>query len=231
MIKSLSQKEKGFTLIEMIVSLGVFSIVITIAVGALLVIISTNKQLQAEQNVMSNLAFAMDSMTREIRTGYSYYCESRPNDNAGPKKIFKESGSGYTDHDNLGTTTVQDCPGGRIDVNHKLQGVSFMESGDSITQISANRILYYYVKNLSGLPNEGKIMRRVGNNVAQSIIPSNLVITEAQFYVTGSDPQSVVSTDVEQPTVTVYIEAQEINNPTGKIYKLQTTVTQRILDI
>lgn len=230
MIKAFPQKERGFTLIEMIVSLGVFSIVITIAVGALLVIISTNKQLQAEQSVMSNLAFAMDSMTREMRTGYSYYCDSQPNDNSGSKKIFKEIGTGSTDHDNLGDTTTKHCPWGRSNINHNLQGVSFMESGDSITQTSANRILYYYVKNLSGLPNEGKIMRRVGNNVAQSIIPSNLVITEAQFYVTGSDPQSVVSTDVEQPTVTIYIEAQEISNP-GKTYQLQTTVTQRILDI
>ncbi len=226
MIKKFLQKEKGFTLIEMIVSLGVFSIVITIAVGALLVIISTNRQLQAEQSVMSNLAFAMDSMTREMRTGYSYYCESQPNDDSGSEKIFKESS---TDHDDLDTDETQDCPDGRIDSNHNLQGVSFMESGDSITG-GDNRILYYYVKNSSGEPNEGKIMRRVGNSAAQSITPSDLIITDAQFYVTGSDPQNVVSTDVEQPTITIYLEAQEKNNP-DKTYKLQTTVTQRVLDI
>ncbi len=212
----------------MIVSLGVFSIVITIAVGALLVIISTNRQLQAEQSVMSNLAFAVDSMTREIRTGYSYYCESQPTDNLGVNKIFKESGAGSADHDNLGTTKTQNCSAGRGSGDN-LQGVSFVEGGDSITG-GDNRILYYYVKNLSSLPNEGKIMRRVGNNAAQSIVPSDLVITDAQFYVTGSVPQSVISTDVEQPTVTIYIEAQEKNNP-DKTYKLQTTVTQRILDI
>lgn len=225
MIKSLPQKEKGFTLIEMIVSLGVFSIVITIAVGALLVIISTNRQLQAEQSVMSNLAFAMDSMTREMRTGYNYYCDAAEN---ATNNIFE-------DGKNLDTELnddTKDCP---VDLGNDkdYQGVAFFESGDSITNSSENRILYYYVDDEAdppNTPNKGKIMRRVGSGDAQSIIPSNLVITDAQFYVTGSDPQSVVGTDVEQPTVTIYIEAQEISNP-GKTYRLQTTVTQRILDI
>ena len=50
-------KQSGFTLIEMIVSLAVFAGVITIAVGALLVIVSTSDRLQDEHNIMVNLAF------------------------------------------------------------------------------------------------------------------------------------------------------------------------------
>ena len=62
----------GFTLIEMIVSLTLFSAVITIAVGAFLVLLAANKQLQEEQAVLTNLSFALDSMTREIITGTGY---------------------------------------------------------------------------------------------------------------------------------------------------------------
>ncbi len=235
MIKSLPQKEKGFTLIEMIVSLGVFSIVITIAVGALLVIISTNKQLQTEQSVMSNLAFAMDSMTREMRTGYSYVCASVPNitnpvtipgvGNVG--QIFKFGNNAIDDdHDTMddkvssGDATM-DCSTAS---SQKFRGVSIIESGDSITGLLYKRIMYYYDEDAK------TVMRRVGNDNAYSIVPSELLITNAKFYVTGSESLDNSGTDVEQPTVTIYLEAQEISNP-SKTYSLQTTVTQRILDI
>lgn len=223
MIKAFSQKEKGFTLIEMIVSLGVFSIVITIAVGALLVIISTNKQIQAEQSVMSNLAFAMDSMTREMRTGYSYACVSVSSLNASVGslgKVFKVTDS---DHEQMDDTDTADCS---FASSQKFRGVSIVESGDSITGSSYNRIMYYYDEDAK------TIMRRIGiSEEAQSIVPSELMITNAKFYVTGSESLDKSDTDVEQPTITIYLEAQEINNLTGKTYKLQTTVTQRILDI
>lgn len=221
---NLKQKQFGFSLIEMIVSLGVFAIVVTTAVGALLMIISANKQIQNQQSVMTNLSFALDSMTREMRTGYSYYCGSVNDTSASvsgatDRKIFDETGSGKNDHDNIGTTTVKDCSGSS---SENYRGVSFMESGDSVTG-SANRILYFYDAV------EKTIKRRVGNNRSQSIISSGLIIMNTQFIVTGSLPQEG-GTNTEQPTITIYIEAQEKNNP-SKTYNLHTTVTQRILDI
>lgn len=226
MIKSLPQKEKGFSLIEMIVSLGVFSIVVTIAVGALLVIISTNKQLQTEQSVMSNLAFAMDSMTREMRTGYSYACVSTNSLVASVGSFGKIFRSTDNDHDNMDDTVspgdaTMDCSTAS---SQKFRGVSIIESGDSITGSSYKRIMYYYDDDAK------TIMRRVGNNDAQSVVPSELFITNAKFYVTGSESLDKNGTNVEQPTITIYLEAQEINNP-SKTYQLQTSVTQRILDI
>jgi len=212
----------GFTLIEMIVSLGVFSVVVTTAVGAILVLISTNQQLQAEQSVMTNLAFALDTMTREIRTGYNYYCDSESNySSSGPNNIFDDSNN----HDDLVDTSVGDCASGRSPSNHQLQGISFYEGGDSITSISGGRrILYFYDATAK------TIMRRVGNDDAQAIVSSGLVVQNAEFFVTGSTPLSAGS-NIEQPTVTIYIEAQDVDDPTAKSYYLQTTVTQRTLDL
>ncbi len=211
----------GFTLIEMIVSLGVFSVVVTTAVGAILVLIATNQQLQAEQSVMTNLAFALDTMTREIRTGYNYYCDSEPNySSSGPNNIFDDTNN----HDDLVGTTVGDCSAGGPS-NHQLQGISFYEGGDSITSSSGGRrILYFYDATAK------TIMRRVGNDDAQSIVSSGLVVQNAEFFVTGSSPLSSGS-NIEQPTVTIYIEAQDVDDPTAKSYYLQTTVTQRTLDL
>lgn len=221
MLNKLENTRLGFSLIEMIVSLGVFSIVVTTSVGAFLMLVATNQRLQGEQSVMTNLAFALDTMTREIRTGYNYYCDSAPNKSSGgPNNIFDDSNN----PESIIADNVLDCPSGRPS-SFRLQGLSFYEGGDSITGGSGGRrILYFYDE-------EGQsIMRRVGDGDAQPVVSSGLFIRNAEFYVTGSDSLSSAA-DVEQPTVTIYIEAQEKNDPSAKIYYLQTTVTQRILDL
>jgi len=216
--------QQGFTLIEMIVSVAIFSIVATITVGALLVLIATNQQLQTEQSIMTNLSFALDSMTREIRTGTNYYCASRPNysPNAATQAIFNPT----SDHEGLGVNNL-DCPGGNSS-NNSLQGVSIIESGNSITTDSGEtRILYFYDSgDYSGGSEVGRIMRRVGNGTPESIVSSGLDIVNAEFFVTGS-----TRGDNDQPTVTIVIEARDIDDASGKTYEMQTTVVQRALDI
>ncbi len=218
-----SQLQRGFTLIEMIVSLALFSIVITISVGALLVLIATNQQLQSEQSVMTNLSFALDSMTREIRTGYNYHCDSRPNLGAGPAStIFKDpEGLGTVS----GTTLTADCSNGRTG-GVDFHGISFFEGGESITGGAARRITYYHDAST------GMIMRAVGDAAAESIVSTGIFINSAEFFVTGSRPLSAGGgSSRDQAAVTIFIEATESDDPTGKPYYLQTTITQRTLDI
>jgi prepilin-type N-terminal cleavage/methylation domain-containing protein len=190
--------QQGFTLIEMIVSLALFSVVITISVGALLALIASNQQLQDEQSVMTNLSFAVDSMTREIRTGTSYYCV--PTVLSVPVNVDSLSGENDCDSSSGGT------------------GVAFVEAGNSITSGAGDRILYYF--------DENKIFRKIGNNAAQSVVSSGIYIEEAVFYVSDSAPLP----DDEQPAVTIFIKARESNGG-SKSYEIQTTITQRTLDI
>lgn len=69
--KIISKKsEAGFTLIEMIVSVGLFSIVMVIMLGAVLTIVDVNRKSQTLTTVMNNLNFALESMTRTIKTGH-----------------------------------------------------------------------------------------------------------------------------------------------------------------
>lgn len=67
---------KGFSLIELLVSMALFIVVLTIGIGALMVLISSNAKAQNMQAAVSNIQFSLDSMSREIRTGYSYYCSN-----------------------------------------------------------------------------------------------------------------------------------------------------------
>ena len=64
----------GFSLIELMVSLTIFAIVMVISTTTLLTMIDANARTHTLYSSMSNLSFALDSMTREIRTGYHYYC-------------------------------------------------------------------------------------------------------------------------------------------------------------
>ncbi len=73
-IQKRNNASKGFTLVEMMVSLSIFAIVMTISVGTLLIMIDVNAKAQALYSSGTNLSFALDSMTREIRTGYHYNC-------------------------------------------------------------------------------------------------------------------------------------------------------------
>ncbi len=81
MVYSLTNKKKGFTLIEMIVSLALFSIVAVIGAGALLKIIDADKKAESLKTVINNMNFALESLTREARMGTKYYCTDTPTSN------------------------------------------------------------------------------------------------------------------------------------------------------
>ncbi len=69
-------QHKGFTLVEMVVSLGIFALVAVIAIGALLKIVDANKKAHSLQTTINDLNFALDAMTRELRVGSGYFCSS-----------------------------------------------------------------------------------------------------------------------------------------------------------
>lgn len=70
------KKTKGFTLIELIVSLALFSVVMLLSSGAYLLMINLNRQAQALAFGVNNLSFALETMTRSIRTGTDYGCKN-----------------------------------------------------------------------------------------------------------------------------------------------------------
>ncbi len=73
---TLSRKNRGFTLVELIVSVGLFALVMTLASGAYLLMISINQRTQAVATGINNLSFAIESMVRSIRTGTGYTCST-----------------------------------------------------------------------------------------------------------------------------------------------------------
>jgi prepilin-type N-terminal cleavage/methylation domain-containing protein len=68
------RSQNGFTLIELLVAIGLFAIIMTLAAGAYLIMIHATMQAQAISTGIDNLSFALETMTREIRTGTDYSC-------------------------------------------------------------------------------------------------------------------------------------------------------------
>ena len=67
---------KGFSLIELLVSLALFGFVIVAAVGAVLASLDGNRKSRSLVNVMDDLNFTLESMSRELRVGDSYDCSA-----------------------------------------------------------------------------------------------------------------------------------------------------------
>jgi hypothetical protein len=78
----------------LLVSVGLFTVVMTVSVGTLLALVNANQKALSLKSVINNLSFGLDSMQRTIRTGRLYNCTN-----------IIPSGT-------LSLTDVADCPNG-----------------------------------------------------------------------------------------------------------------------
>jgi len=188
---------KGFSLIEILVALGLFSFVITITTTGLLSLLDANAKSQTLRLAMDNLSFVLDNLSRNARTGYNYSC--------------------YTT-----TPSSPDTGNSRADCSSSTGGVALSFTDGE----TGNRVTYRR--------NGESIERGVSiNNSAGSWSPvtsDNVKINDMSFLVSGTD----FNTDGndKQPTVTIWLTGEVgAFTKTKSDFEIQTTVTQRILDL
>ena len=76
MQKKKIQKNRGYTIIEMMIAISVFLVIITVGMGSLLNTSLIHSRSQNTRSVVDNLSFMMEEMSRNLRTGYNYHCGS-----------------------------------------------------------------------------------------------------------------------------------------------------------
>lgn len=190
-------------MVEVLVALSIFTIVMTISVGSLLVLLDANNKAQSMQIVISNLSFAVDSMTREIRTGTHYYC-------ANSSSVNSSALLGVNNHNN--------CAGGD-------GALAFTEGGTSLTAGTGSRRITYRL-------NGNTLERRLGNSTSasawQALTAPSVIIEELRFFVTGA-----TDGDGFAPTATIFIRGrvEGLEVQTSSEFALHTTVAQQLLDI
>lgn len=124
------KKNRGFTLIEMIVSLGLLITVLTVAMGALASMGDTNRKVQSSRVALDNLNIAIEDMSRNIRTGTIYVC----------KPIFSLtliSGVGSGKDCLSGEESLAFLSSGGNTVGYKLENGQLMRSRDGGDKFSA----------------------------------------------------------------------------------------------
>lgn len=94
---------RGFTLVEMTVSLGLFTIIMFIATSAFLSIVNTDRKSRSVRIAVDNLNIALEDMSRRIKTGSTYNCGGGAGTNNCPSP--GQSSFAFTEQDEV-TRTV-----------------------------------------------------------------------------------------------------------------------------
>lgn len=73
-LKKNQKNQDGFTLLESMVAIAVFSIVMVIGISALLSVNDVNRKSQSQRTIMDNLNFVMEDMARNFKLGSYFHC-------------------------------------------------------------------------------------------------------------------------------------------------------------
>lgn len=198
--------QAGFTLVEMIIAVGLFAIVMLVSTAALLSLVDANKKAQALQSVMNNLNIALDSMVRGVRMGSVYHC--------GPDGAL---------------TAAQDCPDGARGtladggaVNALFAYEPYYEGGTP-----PPRTLYWFQTDGNGV---GRLYKSEDGTLGGGlpITAPDVSIQSVSFYVTGSS-----NADNLQPKVLIVVKgtAGGGNVKAQTSFHIQATAVQRVLDL
>ncbi len=151
-------RPRGFTLIEVLVSVAIFAIVMTIALGALLAMSESDRKAQTLKSVVNNLNFSLDTLTRTVRTGTNYHCDAL-----------------------AGTiTSPRDCDGQLLPPASSL---AFLASNGATTIFYC---LGTITPSIACDPAGTVILRSVGGLPLTPITSAEVAITSLQFYVKGA---------------------------------------------
>lgn len=133
-----NKNQKGFTLIEIMVSLSVFIVIMTVSMGSILSIFDANKKSQTKKIAMDNLNFALDSVSRTIRFGTNFSCGTSAS-NPPPANDCPSGSTSFSVRDSSGQLVVYSLLNGRV-----MKAVN-NATANAITssEVSITRVTFY----------------------------------------------------------------------------------------
>ncbi len=206
---------------EMLVASAIFTVVTIVAVGAILTVNDANRKTQAIRAIVDNLNFAMESMSRQLRTGTNYHCV-RTGENLTPPPL---------------EATEQEC----VPAADGSSAIYFT-SAENINDNAQGRTVVYRLEGQGGCPvftsSSGSTLRSascrgkittwdtkasggLGNYV--DMTPPEIDVRDLRFYVQ-------TSAFSQQPRVLITVAGiiiltkEKIETP----FNIQTMVTQRL---
>ncbi len=221
------RKVKAFTLIELMMSVSIFSFLILLAVGSLFLAQSISVKVSGTQTVIDEVNLSIEMVTREMRYANSFHC------------VKYTDNDPYTYSDKAPLFDPQDCK------NNDMGGTGIVFRRNNDSQNNDTRIGYYLDKKDSAIYKLSYV-RNADNSISVTrlrVTSQNIKINNVSFFVSGSAPSNGSgSTDNDQPLVTILVSGSSIestnkgnailNIGTGKInhvqFNVQTSVSQRL---
>jgi prepilin-type N-terminal cleavage/methylation domain-containing protein len=195
--RKIKQKNNGFTLVELMVASTLFTFIMMMGVGSLVMSSNSAKSSQKLRTAVDNVNFAMESMARELRTGTVYTCETTQiilSDSLLPKDC-------PTTYGNIIAFKPQSTAGGATRVAYELKA----RADGTNTLI---RCEFISPSTVTPCP---------------EVVSSEVDIKSLKFYVVGS----ALPPDTIQPSVEILIKGQIIVKGVITPFILQTMASQR----
>jgi prepilin-type N-terminal cleavage/methylation domain-containing protein len=200
-----SPKTHGFTLIEVMVAVSIFTIVVTIGIAALISMHSAYYKTSGTRQSVSAVSSALEYISRQIRTAQYVDC-----------------GNAFLTGTVLSpTSTRSDCNGSSSFslVNQEGQQVAISFSEDPVTNRGSILVTKAFVTGSTS-------PQLTGATTTDSLTDGSVVdIDSLLISVDGTNPL-----DTRQTAVRITVAGSVVGR-TNQEFSLQTTVTPRILDI
>ncbi len=201
-----NSKQKGFTLLEMIISLGIFTVVALIAVGALVRIMDLNRKSINLKAAINNANFALESMSREMRVGKNYYCTNGTT--MPPVTLTTPSGNCPTNAANTATWMIAFN-------STKVSGTA----PNDCNLIYAYRIRYSGSTGILEKAQQSDCSTAIAEANFQPVVSSDVIITNSRVNVMVTD----------QPRVFLWFKGYSgTKTDERSTFIVQTTISQRI---
>ncbi len=194
---------RGFTLIEILVSVALFSIVMVMALGSLLSMSVAIRKAEGINAAVNNLGAAIDSVSRALRTGTRYHC-GQTGTLTNPQDCMASPQS-YLTFKAFGGTQVTYCLSGQ---------------GSNVCNVNSS------VLTCTGGSGTCQVLRQIGAGAFTPMTSPEVNITYLAFYVEGSP----LNDNLQPKVTTVVAGSVQVTASQSSNFNIQTAVTQRMFD-
>lgn len=204
---------EGFSLVEILVVLGLFSSISTLSLGALFNAQAINRRLQETQSILDNVNLSTQTITREIRFGTEFYATTTLQLQDDPAPTFRRNCT-YALNANTPCTILMFKPSDAVDARDRI--AFYLLSG----------VLYKTTYPFGG------------SSSTEQMTSNDVTISSLFFYVEGaqtSDGSNDESdaTDFKQPLIT-FLLSGSTNSASGRVasttFNFETNISPRELD-
>jgi len=215
-MNNIKLKEKGFTLVELIVVIAVFMLIVGVAIAILLSIIQNQRRILAQEQMLDQVSYAMEYMSKGLRMAKK--------DSTGSCLYYVDDAYIITEHFS-GYVYLFTKP-----IGENYTGIKFINQSNN----DACQEFYLDSTGENGVVKE--LQNQVDKDYSTALTSNQFNVDYLKFGVNGNiglaggESHGASENDTQQPRVTVIMGFQLPEDTSQPEIKIQTTVSQRNLN-